>query len=81
MDKIAKALLKLSSKEKELIKTILLKIKSDSLAALDVKKLKGHSDIFRVRHGKIRLIFQRNKAEVEKVQSHLKYRCGKRIFL
>jgi mRNA-degrading endonuclease RelE of RelBE toxin-antitoxin system len=62
MDKITKALLKLSSKEKELIKTILLKIKSDSLAALDVKKLKGHSDIFRVRHGKIRLIFQRNKA-------------------
>ena len=59
MDKIAKALQSLSPKERQLIKDILLKIKSDSLRGFDLKKLKNHDDIFRIRKGKLRIIFKR----------------------
>jgi len=62
MDKIAKALENLSVKERGSIKDTLLKVKDDSLANLDIKKLKGHDDIFRVRKGKLRIIFKRDKA-------------------
>ncbi|MDP3057506.1 MAG: hypothetical protein Q8N37_03235 [bacterium] len=59
MDKIVKALEKLSVKDRGLIKTILLKIKSDSLSGLDLKKLKNCDNIFRVRKGKLRVIFKK----------------------
>ncbi|MFZ4631760.1 MAG: type II toxin-antitoxin system RelE family toxin [Patescibacteria group bacterium] len=59
MDKIAKALESLSAKEREIIKNTLLKIKGGVLAGLDVKKLKNCEDIYRVRKGKLRIIFRR----------------------
>lgn len=31
---------------------------------LDIKKLKGHQNIFRVRKGKIRIIFTKDKKEI-----------------
>ena len=58
MDKITKALQNLSNKERELFKDILLKIKSNSLSGFDLKKLKGHEDIFRIRKGRFRVIFK-----------------------
>ncbi len=63
MDKINKALKSLSNKEREIVKDILLKIKSFSWSDLDLKKLKGNDEIFRVRKGKIRIIFRKNKNE------------------
>ena len=57
MDKIQKLLNSLSNKEKLKIKEILLKIKSKNLESLDIKKLKGREDIFRIRKGKLRIIF------------------------
>jgi mRNA-degrading endonuclease RelE of RelBE toxin-antitoxin system len=59
MDKIAKALNKLSAEERQIIKSIILKIKKSSLSGLDLKKLKNRDDIFRVRKGKLRIIFRR----------------------
>ncbi|MFA6995128.1 MAG: hypothetical protein WC249_01830 [Patescibacteria group bacterium] len=59
MDKIAKALKSLSVKERKIIKGILLKIKNGSLSGLDLKKLKNCDDIFRVRRGKLRIIFKK----------------------
>lgn len=57
-DKITKALGKLSDKEKRQIKMILEKIKSDKLDGLDIKRLKGHKDIFRVRKNDLRVIYR-----------------------
>lgn len=57
MDKIEKALDKLSSKEKQKIKEILLQIDKGNFKNLDTKKLKGKNNIFRVRRGNIRIIF------------------------
>ena len=59
MDKIVKALQKLLPKDRKLIKEILLLIKSNSLSSLDLKKLKNCDNIFRVRVGKLRIIFQK----------------------
>ena len=59
MDKISKALKKLTIKEKEIVKTILEKIKNNSISDLDIKKLKGYDNIFRARKGKIRIIFSK----------------------
>ena len=61
MDKIAKALNRLTSEERLIVKTILLKIKDRKFYGLDIKKLKGRSDIFRIRKGKIRIIYRLDK--------------------
>ena len=58
MDKIEKALKKLTPRERERIKDILTAIKSRRLKNLDVKKLKGREDVFRVRKGKIRIVYR-----------------------
>ncbi len=56
-DKISKELAKLS-KERELVKAILLQLKQKDITSLQITKLKGHQDIFRVRKGRLRVIYQ-----------------------
>ena len=58
VDKITKAFNKFSKSEKEKVKKILLQIKSEKFNNLDLKKLKGQKDIYRVRKGKIRIIYK-----------------------
>ena len=58
MDKIKKALEKLTPKEREKIKSILIEIKKNRFKNLDIKKLRGRDDIFRVRKGQIRIVYQ-----------------------
>lgn len=61
MDKIDKALKRLSSNERKIIKPLLEKILNNDLKNLDIKKLKGYDGIFRVRKGKIRVIYKIDK--------------------
>jgi mRNA-degrading endonuclease RelE of RelBE toxin-antitoxin system len=61
MDKIKKALNKLTNKEREKVKEILQEIERGSFDNLDIKKLKARQDIFRVRKGNIRIIYQEIK--------------------
>lgn len=58
MDKISKTLKKFTEKERNQIKQILQKINLGDFKNLDIKKLKGRDDIFRVRYGKIRIIYR-----------------------
>ncbi len=58
VDKITKALNKFSKTEKRVVKKILLKIKSGKFSELNLKKLKGRNDIYRVRKGKLRVIYR-----------------------
>jgi mRNA-degrading endonuclease RelE of RelBE toxin-antitoxin system len=58
MDKIQKALERFTSKEKKKVKEILVKLKNQQLGSLDIKKLKGREDIFRVRKGRIRIVYK-----------------------
>ncbi|MBI4281754.1 type II toxin-antitoxin system RelE/ParE family toxin [Candidatus Uhrbacteria bacterium] len=58
MDRIAKALKKLSPKEREVLKKILENIATKNLTGLDIKKLKGEHHIYRVRKGDLRVIYR-----------------------
>jgi len=58
MDRIAKTLKKLSPKEREALKTILDNIVAKNFVGLDIKKLKGHENIYRVRKGDLRVIYR-----------------------
>ena len=65
MDKIKKALSKLSLKEKQKVKEILFQIDNGSFQGLNTKKLKGRIDIFRVRQSNIRIIFSKKKDSIK----------------
>ena len=58
MDKIEKVLQKFAQKERERVKKILERINRRKFEGLDLKKLKGHNDIFRVRKGNLRIIYR-----------------------
>lgn len=58
MDKIEKALQRLRPAERKKIKDILIRLKNHDFKNLDLKKLKGREDIFRIRQGKIRIIYR-----------------------
>ncbi len=64
VDKIEKALKKLTEKERKAIKSILIKIQKEKFRDLDVKKLRGPDDIFRVRKGSIRIIFRKSNENI-----------------
>ncbi len=61
MDKIKKALSKLTGEEREKVRGILQGIEKGNFANLDIKKLKARKDIFRVRKGSIRIIYRKTK--------------------
>ncbi len=58
MDKIKKALQRLTKKEQKIIEKILHLLKSGTYVGLDIKKLKGREDIFRVRKNNFRIIYR-----------------------
>ncbi len=58
MDKIEKFLLRLSEKERVAVRALLGQLSRGEHAGLNLKKLKGRDDIFRVRKGDIRIIYR-----------------------
>ncbi len=64
VDKIEKALKKLTEKERKVLKSILTNIQKEKTRGLDIKKLKGRDDIFRVRKGRIRIIFRKKSENI-----------------
>ena len=65
MDKIEKALNKLSAKEKQKFKQILFQIKASDFQGLNLKKLRKRHDIFRVRKGNMRIIFRKENDSIK----------------
>lgn len=61
VNKIDKALLKLSKKEQIELRKLFLLIKNGDVFDLDIKKLKDRQDIYRIRKGLMRIIFQKIK--------------------
>lgn len=64
MDKIQKALQKLNTKEKKAVKEILNKLLSKEFLGLNIQKLRGHKDIYRVRKGNIRIIYKQTEKDL-----------------
>lgn len=57
MNKNLKFLNKLNPKERELVTKTIEEIVYGKVTARDVKKLKNHADVFRVRIGRIRIVY------------------------
>lgn len=64
MPDLKKSLSRFNKEERLKIESLIESIFSFNWSHLDIKKLKGHQNIFRVRKGKIRIIFTRNKEEI-----------------
>lgn len=64
VDKIDKSIAQLSAKEQRLLKNVLEQVRQGNLSHLDVKKLKGYTDVYRVRKGNMRIIFQKKEKSV-----------------
>ena len=62
-DAITKFITKLSKNERLVILGIIKKITSNNLTGLQIKKLVGSNDIFRVRKGKFRIIYRKTKTD------------------
>jgi len=60
MDAIEKALKKLSAEERRRVREILEKLAVNKMRGLDIKKLQGRDDIFRVRKGDIRVVYRKS---------------------
>ena len=58
MDKLSKALKKFTPQEQKKIKEIISLIKNNSFSRLEIKKLKSRDDVYRIRKGKIRIIYR-----------------------
>jgi len=63
MDKIEKLFRKISKKDRVQIRAIIFLIETDDLKMLEIKKLSGLKNFYRVRVGKYRLIFKREKEQ------------------
>lgn len=57
MHKIDKFLKKLATDERAEIEKIMQKVCTRDFSTLDLKKMQGEKDLYRVRKGKIRIIF------------------------
>ena len=60
-DKIKKLLAKLSEQERELVKLLILRVKLEDIVGLDIKQLNGHTDFFRVRKGRLRIVYRKDE--------------------
>lgn len=59
MDRTKKFLKKLPDTQQDEIDEILYKIERGEIRGLDIKKLKGHQNLYRVRVGSIRIVFSK----------------------
>ncbi len=60
MDRISKFLRKLDAEQRSEVEKIIARIVAGDFSGLDIKKLKGKYDEFRVRKGDIRIIFTKD---------------------
>ena len=61
MPTLKKLLSKFNKEDREFLEFLIDKIISLTWRGLDIKKLQGYQDIFRLRKGKIRIIFAKDK--------------------
>lgn len=59
-DKITKFLLKLNAKQRAAVLTAMEQVRIGNDTGLKLKKLRGHDDVYRVRVGRVRIIFRQD---------------------
>lgn len=72
MHKIDKFLAKLDAERREKVLAILLRIQSENFENLDIKKLKGFTQIYRVRVGQCRIKFETVQSSINIINIEFK---------
>lgn len=72
MDKVKKAIAKLPKEYKAQFDLLMLKLWARDLVRLNLIKLKGYKDLYRVRKGRLRVIFKMAEGNIEVVQVDLR---------
>lgn len=78
MDKITKFLLKLSVKERSVLMVIMEKILSWNIKWFDEKKLKWEEYLYRIRKGKIRIIYYKKDNEIKIIDMNYRWQIYKK---
>jgi mRNA-degrading endonuclease RelE of RelBE toxin-antitoxin system len=63
-DEIVKFLARVTDSERILLTKLIEAIVADTISTGDIKKLSGSADVFRLRKGKFRIIYRKNKKEI-----------------
>jgi len=63
-DKIKKLLAKLSQQDRNVIKLLVLRITMDDTLGLDIKKIRGHGNLFRVRKNRLRIVYSKDNDNI-----------------
>jgi mRNA-degrading endonuclease RelE of RelBE toxin-antitoxin system len=61
MDELQKAIAKLAKEHRAVFDSLMVRLYERNFLGLDLAKLKGHKDVFRVKHGRLRIIFRMNR--------------------
>lgn len=64
MPTLKKLLSKFNKEDREILELLIEKIISSNWRGLDIKKLQIHKDIFRLRKGRLRIIFYKRKMHI-----------------
>ena len=68
MDSITKFLKRLDGKELKIVHEITEQLLSGNTSGLNIKKLKGFNDIYRVRTGNIRIIYSHKDSDIKLIE-------------
>ena len=60
MDKVQKALAKLPKQHREIFDALMVKLMARDFLGLNLARMKGFKDVYRVKHGRFRVIFRMN---------------------
>lgn len=63
MDKTDKFIARLSPKERAWVQQAIADILAKNLSSYDLKKMKGHANLYRIRIGSLRLVFIEGKTD------------------
>ncbi len=72
MNKLQKAIAKLPKEHKATFGLLMVRLLARDFLGLNITKLKGQKDIYRLRHGKLRIIFQIRNDELLVLQLGLR---------
>ncbi|MEK7187373.1 MAG: type II toxin-antitoxin system RelE/ParE family toxin [Patescibacteria group bacterium] len=64
MPSLKKLLSKFTEEERKILETVIASIISLRWEVLDIKKLKGYQNVFRVRKGSLRIIFMKEEKDI-----------------
>ena len=79
VDKITKFLSKLNKKERQIILWILKAIRDWNVRGLDMKKLTGYKNLYRIRKWKIRIVIRKENTYVEILEINTRWHIYKKL--